>query len=148
MGSRRQLRLVVGLVAVVSVWWLALVPWDLSEVDERGEFIAGGGDDVFGGWRAVALGAGWFAAVAGSIAIGLRARWALATLVVVGSVWFLWRSGSARVIGANLFLAAWATAFMPAISVGGLLAAVAGRALRPASEPQAAKGLGSPGGRP
>lgn len=149
MDARRQVGVVAGLAVVVSVLWLAFVPWDLSEVDARGDLIEGGGDDVFAGWRSVALGVGWFVAVAGSVVAGLRGRWALLTVLVVGSFWFLWRTGDARVIGANLFLAGWVLAFLPAVSVGGFLAVVAGRALRPAVEPQAvAKGLGSPGGRP
>lgn len=147
MAARRQAVLVAGLIAVVSLLWLLLLPWDLSSVDQNGELIDGRGGDVFARWRAVALGVCWFVAVAASVTAGVRARTALAAVVAVGSFWFLWRTGSARVIGANMFVVGWLFAFLPAVSVGGLVAVLVGRALRPAAESHVAKGPGSPDGR-
>lgn len=126
-----RFRVHVGMLsALMSLVWLAVIPWDLSEIDADGRLRPEGGDDVFGSWRSAMLAVGWFVSAAGVTAMGLRRRWTLATVVVVGSFWFLWRTGSARVNGANLFLAGWVLAFLPAVLLGGAMAAVLGERLR------------------
>lgn len=130
-------RLLIGcLVLAMSVLWLGLIPWDLSEVDADGALKPGGGDDVFRSWRGVALAVGWFAATVGVAALAVPRRWTLLTVIVVGSFWFLWRTGSARVIGANLFLAGWLIAFLPALTFGGGLAVWFGGAVRSHFRPE------------
>lgn len=127
----RRLRIGKGYEAMllfgVSLLWLVLIPWDLSEVDENDRIIAGGGDDVFGSWRAAALGAGTFIMNAAASRGGLPTRRSVVLTVLVGSFWFLWRTGTARTAGANLFIAGWLLFFLPAAVTIAAVGSAAGR---------------------
>jgi hypothetical protein len=102
-GPRLVAALLAGALAGL-VAWLVLVPWDLSEIDESGVVIQGGGDDNAGNIAAVAI---------VLLAVGLvlafpRTRTSAAAFTLGGyitwAVLFGWRVGSARVSGANFFI--------------------------------------------
>jgi hypothetical protein len=106
--GRTALRSVAALVAGASaglVAWLVLVPWDLSEIDESGVVIQGGGDDNAGNIAAVAI---VLLAVGLVLAFLQRTRTSAAAFTLGGyvtwAVLFGWRVGSARVSGANFFI--------------------------------------------
>jgi hypothetical protein len=94
--------LVVG-VAIGFAAWLAIASWDLSEVDEAGRVIAGGGDHL-----APQIGAA-LALVTAMYCVGAfvldRAPilWASAGSCITWVVLFAWRASVARVDGANLW---------------------------------------------
>lgn len=110
MGSTRtaQTAGALGLSAGAStavVLWLAIVPWDLSEIDKTGRSIPNGGDDNA---PAVALVFGLIAALGFIAAWAQRTRpHAVAFTGAASASWALllgWRAGVARVIGANMFV--------------------------------------------
>lgn len=127
---KRVTAIQVSLVAAVSVAWVVFIPWDLSEIDTQGRRITGGGDDVFGSWRAAAFATVSFVAVVVAARAGLRRRSCIAVAAISASFWFLYRTGNARVDGANMFLAGWLLSFLPASLVLALCAATIGRAMR------------------
>jgi predicted neutral ceramidase superfamily lipid hydrolase len=108
---------VAGAVCAV-VAWLLLVPWDLSTVDESGELIAGGNERGAGGMVVV-----FVVIVALGLIIAFRgARATSVTLTAAGTAtWmslFAWRTATARVIGANLFIVPLIVLVLPAAIIG------------------------------
>jgi hypothetical protein len=97
-GPRLVAALLAGALAGL-VAWLVLVPWDLSEIDESGVVIQGGGDDNAGNIAAVAI---VLLAVGLVLAFLQRTRASAAAFTLGGYV--TWRVGSARVSGANFFI--------------------------------------------
>lgn len=108
---RRQPRVVRNLGALLAgaatalAVWMALVPWDLSEIDATGAVIEGGGDDNAG---AIALVAVVVLAIALALLLARPTRGHAAGFTLGGyvawAVLFGWRAGSSRVSGANLFI--------------------------------------------
>jgi uncharacterized membrane protein YjjP (DUF1212 family) len=114
----------------ITLTWLSLMPWDMSEVDRFSNRIdGGGGDDAFGSWRSVAMAVLTFAVVLVVVRYGLGRFVAVAVAVTVGSFWFLYRTGVARTSGVNLFIAAWLIFFLPCLLVVSATAAIIGRRL-------------------
>ncbi len=94
--------------------WIALLPWDLSEINARGEVTGTGGDDLFG---QVAL-VGLLVAAVG-LGVSLSGRYEVATWMTVGGLasWallFAWRASVARTAGANLWLLPFIVVVLPA----------------------------------
>jgi hypothetical protein len=111
---------VVG-AALAVVAWLALVPWDLSEVSEDGRMLDGGGDD--NGPQMALVGVAVMAV--GFLAIGRRGTRVVAPWFVAGGLaaWaalFAWRAGASRTVGANMYLAPLVTMFIPAALIAPL----------------------------
>ncbi len=94
----------IGTLTAVSIW-VAVLPWDLSEVDNFGRATGGGVDDSVPAMVLVVA----VVAVAGlTLALAGR-RPAIATALTAGGclAWaalFAWRAGTARTSGANMFL--------------------------------------------
>ncbi len=98
----------VGIAAAAA--WLAVVPWDLSTVDEAGRDI--GGDN-----RLAAI---IIALLLGGIAVFVAARLrrdavlpAIAAAVVVPVALFAWRASAARTDGASQWVALLAAFVLP-----------------------------------
>ncbi len=105
--------LLVGAV-VGAALWLALVPWDLSEVDPAGRELGDGGDDQAG---AIALVAVVLAGVGLVLAVSERtarvASWFAGGGFAAWATLFAWRAGTAETIGANLYLVPLVTVVVP-----------------------------------
>jgi hypothetical protein len=118
----------LGGVVFALLLWLALVPWDLSEIDPAGRVIEGGGDDH----------AGWIGLVVASI-LGTATLWALvprqgtrAAFFALGgciawAILIAWRVGTARTDGANLFLIPFVAVVVPIAGLGPACVAGVGR---------------------
>lgn len=92
-------------ITVALLSWILLVPWDLSEVDERGRQFASGGDG-----RAAQIGIALLIVAAAGVALAWTDQLnTVATVFTVsGSVtWmilFAWRVAVSRTSGANFFV--------------------------------------------
>jgi len=109
-----------GGVAVAC--WLLLVPWDLSEVDERGVAPERGGDE-YGAQIAVV---GLVVVVAGLVTTLRASTRHLGPMVAAGglaawSVLFAWRAGAAETSGANMFMVPLVAVMLPSVVVIPLL---------------------------
>jgi hypothetical protein len=110
------LAVVVG-VAIGFVAWLAIAPWDLSEVDKAGRAIAGGGDHLapqIGAALAVVTAMYCVAALALD---HLPVSWACGGSCAIWVVLFAWRASSARVDGANLWPVGLVMVVLPAAAL-------------------------------
>jgi lipopolysaccharide export LptBFGC system permease protein LptF len=89
-------------MAVVA--WVVLVPWDLSQADADGNRIGGGADDA---WGRIALVLAVVVVVAAALVFMRAHRYAVGVASAGAFTWvvlFAWRVGTARTVGANLFL--------------------------------------------
>jgi hypothetical protein len=114
------------------VTWIALVPWDLSEVDSQGRLLEGGGDDHGGAIVLVAC----VVVMIGGVLLWRSSTRAIAAPFTFGglaawAVLFAWRAGTARTYGANMFMAPLIIIVIPAaILVPMAVAAIARRLSR------------------
>lgn len=111
---------IAGSVAVTVLLWLILVPWDLSEVDDRSVTIAGGGDQLAPRIGSVLIVV--TAAVAALAVIRPHGR-VTAASIATATTWvllFAWRASVSKTSGANLWLAGLVLVAIPcaAVSVG------------------------------
>ena len=105
MGRRwaQDLLAVVMGVAIGIAAWVAIAPWDLSEVDTAGRAIAGGGDHL-----APQIGAA-LALLTAMYCVGalvsdrVPITWACGGSCAIWVALFAWRASVARVDGANLW---------------------------------------------
>ncbi len=115
--SAHALRLVVAVSGGASALtaWLALLPWDLSEVDERGRTLPSGGDR-----NAPAIAMVLVMVIVGGVVLSLLiARRGVGSSFTAGGcvVWavlFGWRAGTSRTSGANMFAIPLLFAVVPA----------------------------------
>jgi hypothetical protein len=107
---------VVG-IAVGLVAWLAIAPWDLSEVDRAGRTIAGGGDHLAPRIAAALV----VVTVVYCIGVFVLDRvpiiWAAGGSCAVWVALFAWRASAARVDGANFWPVALVMVVMPAAAL-------------------------------
>ena len=107
---------VVGVVIGFGAW-LAIAPWDLSEIDKAGRVIAGGGDHL-----APQIGAA-LALVTAVYCVGallfdrVPITWACGGSCAIWVALFAWRASSARVDGANLWPVGLVMVVMPAAAL-------------------------------
>jgi hypothetical protein len=107
---------VVG-VAIGFGAWLAIAPWDLSEVDKAGRVIVGGGDHLapqIG--AALALVTAMYC-VAALVLDRVPITWACAGSCSIWVALFVWRASSARAEGANLWPVGLVMVVMPAAAL-------------------------------
>jgi hypothetical protein len=110
------LAVVVG-VAIGFAAWLAIAPWDLSEVDRAGNSIAGGGDHLapqIG--AALALVTAMYC-VAALVSDRVPINWACGGSCAIWVALFAWRASVARVDGANLWPVGLVIVVMPAAAL-------------------------------
>jgi hypothetical protein len=93
---------VVG-VAIGYATWLLIAPWDLSEIDEAGRAIAGGGDHLAPQIGAALAFLTALYCVGALVSDRLPIIWACAGSCAIWVVLFAWRASVARVDGANLW---------------------------------------------
>jgi len=104
-------------VAIGFVAWLAIAPWDLSEVDKAGKVIVGGGDHL-----APQIGAA-LALVTAIYCVGalvsdrVPITWASGGSCAIWVALFVWRSSVARVDGANFWPVGLVMVVMPAAAL-------------------------------
>ena len=108
----------VGGVAVGFGAWLAIAPWDFSELDTAGRVIAGGGADHHANeiGAALALVTAMYC-VAALVWDRAPMLWACGGSCATWVALFVWRASSARVDGANLWPASLVLVVMPAAAV-------------------------------
>jgi hypothetical protein len=101
-----------GLAALA---WMALLPWDLSEVDKLGRPLPKGGEDYAAEIALVAV----VVAVMGLTLLASSKTRRGAGMFAAGGLWtwaalFGWRAAVSRVTGANLFVVPLIVAVVPA----------------------------------
>lgn len=108
---------VVG-VAIGFGAWLAIAPWDLSELDKAGRVIAGGGGDHHANeiGAALALVTAMYCAAA-LVLDRVPITWACGGSCATWVALFAWRASSARVDGANLWPVGLVMVVMPAAAL-------------------------------
>ncbi len=100
--------------ALAVLVWAVVVPWDLSEVDERGRALPRGGDEYAPEIALVATAVGLT-----GLALSLSSRTrAGGPWLTAGGLWawaalFAWRAAVSRVSGANLFMVPLVFFFIP-----------------------------------
>jgi hypothetical protein len=122
--------MIAGSFAVTVLIWLLLVPWDLSEVNELGETIVGGGDQL-----APRIGSVLVVVTAAIAALAILCPWLPTT---TASIWasgawillFAWRAGSARASGANLWMVGLVLVVLPCAALAVLAVHVIGRSTK------------------
>ncbi len=116
---------VVG-VAVCLFTWAVSVPWDLSEYDEAGNRIAGGGDDNAGAIAGVVL----VLLLVGLVAVYRAPRLGRIAAIASFATWailFAWRASVSRVAGANLWPVSFVMFIIPAVIVASTIVTVVER---------------------
>ena len=102
----RPVQLAAGVfagVAVATLSWLAIVPWDLSTVDENDRLIEGSETQDAKVWAV--LGILVLLAFAAALVLPKRATGFAVGAVLTFAVLYTWRGSTARVVGANLWAA-------------------------------------------
>lgn len=110
----RTIAALVAGAATASIGWLAVVPWDLSEVDEVGRVVQGSGVDG----QVLAVAVLGLVVLAGVGLALLRPDWGQAVVFTSGgsvawAVLFAWRASTARTSGANMYLLALVVVVLP-----------------------------------
>lgn len=112
-------------VLLTSMSWLALVPWDLSEIDRQGHST---GRSVDKDWELIAAILG-IIFIAGLLVVLLRPRGAAPFAIGASTAWaalFAWRAAASRVSGANMWILSFAYLVVPAAAgVGSVVASLA-----------------------
>ncbi len=118
---RRLLWFAVGACAAPVAWWLTL-PWDMSEIDRSGRPTGISGDEY--AWNIVALGAiGLIVVVAVSVVVMSPMGQIVAFGWITGMAATLsWVAMTARVSGANLYLASFVMFVGPLCVLSAVLA--------------------------
>lgn len=132
-GPLRTVAVIGGLaVATVVVWWLVFpADWSVVPTDDPQTYASPVSATH---WTAAAVGLALLAA-AGGYASGVLA--ALAGVALPALALFCYRSATAEVIGANLWVVG-ALLLLPVLAIGTIAAAALGRLLRRRMQPRTA----------
>jgi hypothetical protein len=97
--------------------WLAIAPWDLSEVDKAGRVVVGGGDQLAPQIAAALVVVTAMYCVGALVSDRVPILWACGASCAMWVALWVWRASVARVDGANLWPVGLVLAVLPAAAL-------------------------------